>query len=123
MDIKLSHKLLSKYLETNATPKKIAHALSLCGPTVDRLHKVKGDTIYDIEIITNRIDSVSAFGIGREAVSILPQFGYRAKLTNNPYNLTQKDLEVLPKNPPIKLTIKNKDLVLRFACIALKMLP
>ncbi|MBU1070970.1 phenylalanine--tRNA ligase subunit beta [Patescibacteria group bacterium] len=120
MDIKLSHQLLSQFLKTNATPKRIAHALSLCGPTVDRLHKVSADTIYDVEVITNRIDSISAFGIAREAVSILPQFGYRAKLLDNPYDLTKKDLGVLPKNPPIKLTIKNQDLVQRFTCIALK---
>ena len=120
MDIKLSHKLLSRYLETNATPKKIAKSLSLCGPTVDRLHQVKGDTVYDIEIITNRVDSVSAFGIAREATSILPQFGVKASLKNNPYKLTKKTLGVLPKNPPVKVVIKNEDLVPRFTCIALK---
>lgn len=120
MDIKLSHKLLNQFLETNATPKTIANSLSLCGPTVDRLHKVPGDTIYDIEVITNRIDSASAFGIAREAISILPQFGYRAKLLNNPYRLTKKDLGNLPKNLPVKVIIKNQDLVPRFTCISLK---
>jgi phenylalanyl-tRNA synthetase beta chain len=120
MDIKLSHKLLSQFLETKATPKRIASSLSLCGPTVDRLHKIPGDTIYDIEVITNRIDSVSAFGIAREAISILPQFGYRAKLLNNPYQLTKKDLGALPKKPPVKVIIKNQSLVPRFTCIALK---
>jgi len=120
MDIKLSHQLLSQFLQTNATPQKIAHCLSLCGPTVDRLHKVKGDTIYDIEIITNRIDSASALGIGREAVSILPQFGYKAKLKNNPYQLSKKELKIISKTLPVKLTIKNKSLIKRFACIALK---
>lgn len=120
MDIKLSHKLLSEFLKTEATPKKIAETLSLCGPTVDRIHKVPADTIYDIEIITNRIDSISAFGIAREAVSILPQFDIKAKLLNDPYKLTKKDLGKLPKNPPIKLEIKAKNLVPRFTCIALK---
>jgi phenylalanyl-tRNA synthetase beta chain len=120
MDIKLSHQLLTQFLKTNATPKKIAHCLSLCGPTVDRLHQTSGDTIYDVEIITNRIDSISAFGIAREALSILPQFGYRAKLLSNPYKLTKKELGTLPKNPPIKVVIKNKSLAPRFTCIALK---
>ena len=120
MDIKLSHKLLSQFLETKATPKKIAKTLSLCGPTVDRLHQVSGDTIYDIEVITNRIDSASAFGIAREAVSILPQFGLKARLKNNPYQLKLKDLGHLPKNPPVKVIIKDKTLVPRFTCISLK---
>lgn len=119
MDIKLSHQLLSHFLTTAATPKKIAEGLSLCGPTVDKLHKVQGDTIYDVEIITNRIDSISAFGIAREALSILPQFGYKAKLLNNPYSLTKKALGKLPKNLPVKVKIQDKSLVQRFTCIAL----
>jgi phenylalanyl-tRNA synthetase beta chain len=120
MDIKLSHKLLTQFLDTKATPKQIAHSLSLSGPTIDRIHKVKGDTIYDVEIISNRIDSISAFGIAREAVSILPQFNLKAKLKNDPYKLTLKDLGSLPSKPPVKVIIKNKTLVPRFTCISLE---
>ena len=79
MDIRLPHSLLTEYLSTTASPKDIGKCLSLCGPTVDRLHLTKTDTVYDIEIITNRVDSASAFGVAREASAILPEFGFTAK--------------------------------------------
>lgn len=120
MDIKLSHLLLSDYLSTRTSPDEIARCLSLCGPTVDRLQKKGSDTIYDIEIITNRVDSASALGIAREASAILPQFKHSAKLKNDPYRLKLSTLGRLPSNSPLKLVVKNKDLLQRFACIALK---
>lgn len=120
MDIKLSHTLLSEYLSTKTSPKEIANCLSLCGPTVDHLHKTKQDTIYDIEIITNRIDTVSALGIAREAAAILPQFKHSAKLKNDPYKSRLSSLDKLPSSAPVKLVVKNKDILTRFACIALK---
>ncbi len=80
MDIKIPDSTLRKFLETNATAEKIAEILTLCGPSVERLHKIKGNHVYDIEIITNRVDAASAFGIAREATAILPFFGIKAKL-------------------------------------------
>ena len=120
MDIKLPHTLLSDYLTTKTSPKEIARCLSLCGPTVDHLHQNKQNTVYDIEIINNRIDSASAVGIAREAVAILPQFKHSAKLKNDPYNLKLSSLGKLPSSAPVKLVVKDKGILTRFACIALK---
>jgi len=110
MDIKLSHSLLSEYLSTKTSPKEIANCLSLCGPTVDKLH----DSVYDIEIITNRIDTVSALGIAREAAAILPQFKHPAKLKNDSYKLKLSSLGKLPSSPPLKLVVKDKGILTRF---------
>jgi len=52
----------------------------LCGPSVERLSKVDGDWIYDIEVTTNRVDMMSVTGIAREAAAILPEFGVKAEL-------------------------------------------
>ncbi len=120
MDIKLTHTLLSDYLKTSATPQEIADSLSLCGPTVDRLHKIESETIYDIEIITNRIDSASAFGVAREAAAILPQFDHQTKLINNPQQLSLNDLGDLPDNPPVTVQILDQSLIPRFTAIALE---
>lgn len=120
MDIKLTHTILKDYLETKATPEQISQALSLCGPTVDRLHKLENEHVYDIEIITNRIDCASAFGVAREAATILPQFGHSATLKNNPYDLTLQKLGKLPLEAPVKVQILDSSLVPRFACIALE---
>ncbi len=90
MNILIPDSWLREYLHTNATPKDIQHCLSLCGPSIERMHEKDGEIIYDIEVTTNRVDCMSVIGIAREAVAILPQFGFEAKLTNNPYSQTKK---------------------------------
>lgn len=123
MDIKITHTLLKQYLDTKATPAQISDCLSLCGPTVERLEKTKNDYIYDFEIITNRIDSASAFGIAREAAAILPQFGIKADLISDPnktLSLLKSQIASLKPKPiqdQIKVIIKDKSLVPRFSAI------
>jgi phenylalanyl-tRNA synthetase beta chain len=123
MDIKTTHSLLKQYLDTKATPRQISDCLSLCGPTVERLEKKGNDYIYDLEIITNRIDSASAFGVAREAAAILPQFNIKADLISDP----AKTLSLLksqianqkptPIQDQIKVIIKDKNLAPRFSAI------
>lgn len=120
MDIQLPHSLLTQFLDTPADPQTIAEKLSLCGPTIDRVQKIDDDWLYQIEIITNRIDTASAFGIAREASVILPQFDISAKLKNNPYHNSPEDLPDLPSNKPVKVQIMDSSLVPRFTAIALK---
>jgi phenylalanyl-tRNA synthetase beta chain len=119
MDIKIPHSLLTKFLKTSAKPEQIAEALSLCGPTVDQLEKLDHDYLYHIEIITNRVDAASAFGVAREASAILPEHEHETTLINNPYEQTLDTLPPLPKNPPVDVTITDHQLVPRFACIAI----
>ena len=80
MDIKILDSWLKDYLDTKASPTEIAKYLSLCGPSVERIKNYKKDFVYDIEITTNRIDTVGIYGIAREASAILPRFGIKAKL-------------------------------------------
>ena len=80
MQILLPDSWLREYLNTNATPKDIQRCLSLCGPSIERMHPQNGDYIYDIEVTTNRVDCMSVIGIAREALAILPRFGFSAKL-------------------------------------------
>lgn len=95
MNILIPDFWLREYLETDATPKQIKEYLSLCGPSVERIHKIKHETVYDIEITSNRPDSMSILGIAREAAAILPRFGIEAKLVKDPYiNILQAQQEV-----------------------------
>lgn len=80
MDFLIPDSWLRDFLKTKATPKQIGEALSLCGPSVERIKKIDGDSIYSIEVTTNRVDSASVFGIAREAASILPVFNIAARL-------------------------------------------
>lgn len=86
MNILVPDSWLREYLHTDAKPKDIQKALSLCGPSVERLHQKNGEFIYDIEVTTNRVDCMSVYGIAREAAAILPRFGHTAKLLSDPFN-------------------------------------
>lgn len=81
MNILIPDNWIREYLKTKATPLQIKEYLSLCGPSVERIT----NDVYEIEVTSNRPDSMSVFGIAREAAAILPRFGISAKLVGNPY--------------------------------------
>ncbi|MBU1499969.1 hypothetical protein KKE48_03830, partial [Patescibacteria group bacterium] len=85
MNITIAHSWLKEFLQTDAPPQKIADCLSLCGPSVEKLTKIKDDFLYEIEVTTNRVDMMSVLGIAREAGAILPQFGFSARLNHDIY--------------------------------------
>lgn len=104
MNIKIPHSWLLEYLETKATPQDIQKYLSLCGPSVERVEKVDDDHVYDIEITSNRIDTVSVYGIAREAAAILSRFGLKSRLL--PF--ASQPLAKAQKIFPFKMTDKKK---------------
>lgn len=83
MNILVPDAWLRDFLKTKATPKQIAESLSLCGPSVEKVEKGATDSVYHIEITTNRVDAASVYGIAKEASAILPRFKLQAKL--NPF--------------------------------------
>ena len=113
MQILIPDSWLRDYLETNATPKQIQHALSLCGPSVERLHKKGDEYIYDIEVTTNRVDMMSVVGIAFECVAILPRFGYKASLKKDPY-LEKVNLSTSKKVNYLNVTL-DKAICYRFS--------
>lgn len=81
MDLLIPHTWLKKFLDTKANPKDIAKYSALCGPSFERIKKTPdGDSVYSIEVTTNRVDSASVYGIARELSAILPRFGIKARL-------------------------------------------
>lgn len=116
MNILIPHTWLLEHLDTNATPKEIQEKVSLCGPSIERIYDIEGDTVYDIEVTTNRVDAMSIRGIAREAAVILEQFGIQAKLKQNNLPQTLKpEVAVLPL-PKIK---NNPEFSKRVICIIL----
>ncbi|MFH0979725.1 MAG: phenylalanine--tRNA ligase subunit beta [Candidatus Roizmanbacteria bacterium] len=117
MNIKITHNWLLEYLDTDATPDEIRAYLSLCGPSIEAVTKTNKDFVYDIEIISNRIDYASVIGIAQEAIAILPMFGKKAKLrfdalNKYKFNNYQGSLD-------LKVTITNPNLCSRFTAIIL----
>src|SRR5579859_1666721 len=100
MNILIPHSWLLEHLETDAKPAEIQKFLSLCGPSIERIYEREGEAVYDIEITTNRVDSMSVRGIAREAAVILQQFDKTAKLRK--IGKTSKNLV---KNGPTKTAL------------------
>lgn len=81
MNIIIPDSWLREFVKTEATPKEVARALSLCSLSVDKVEmSTDGETIYHIEVPPNRYDCLSVIGVAREAVAVLPRFGHPAKL-------------------------------------------
>lgn len=90
MNILIPDEWLREFLKTKASPEEIARYLSLCGPSVERIQKIKNQDVYLIEVTTNRVDSTSVYGIAREANAILPRFGIKSSLERFRQILKQK---------------------------------
>jgi len=120
MNIKITHAWLADYLETDATPEEIRKDLSLCGPSVESIQEAGNDTVYDIEITSNRIDTASVIGIAQECQAILPMFGKKAVLKNNP--LTAHTFSPIDNRvgTPLDIRIEDPSLCPRFAAIVLE---
>jgi phenylalanyl-tRNA synthetase beta chain len=84
MDIKITQDWLNDFIEANVSPQKISELLNLYGPSVERREKVGDDTVYSIEVTTNRVDAASVMGIARELTAILPRDGYEIKTKTPP---------------------------------------
>lgn len=78
MNILIPDKWLREYITTNATPQEFAKAMSLTSVSIERMHEVEGDIVYDIEITTNRPELMSVRGMAQEASAVLPEAGFTA---------------------------------------------
>lgn len=109
MNIKITYNWLLEYLDTDANPYEIQKYLSLCGPGVERVDKVGNDYVFDIEITSNRVDMASVIGIAQEARAILPRFGKKAKLKQNPLTELRFKWSEKFSGRSIPLTVKVED--------------
>lgn len=118
MNITIVDSWLRDFLKTEATPKEIQNALSLCGASVERLHQKEGDFLYEVEVTTNRPDMMSVVGIAKEAVAILPHFNHKATLLSDPL---RKPLSLPLAQKVDYLTVKlEPKLCPRFTAILIK---
>lgn len=115
MNILIPNSWLKDYLETNATPKEFATAMSLTSVSIERMEKVDDDIVYDIEVTTNRPDLMSIIGIAREASAVLPQQGFKAKFKPRTIDYYGK---IVPKDNILNIEI-DPTLVNRIVAIVL----
>jgi len=116
MNILIPNSWLKDFLETNATPKQFADAMSLTSVSIERINKIEDDYVYDIEVTTNRPDLMSVEGIAREASAVLPQAGYKARFKEyKPAN----DFRTVSSSPLISIQ-NDPELVNRISAIAIE---
>jgi phenylalanyl-tRNA synthetase beta chain len=87
MNILIPDSWLREHLASKANKAEIQKYLSLSGPAVERIYN---DEVYDIEVTTNRVDSMSVRGIAREAATILKRAGIAADLKTVSFPVIQK---------------------------------
>lgn len=117
MNILIPHKWLLEHLETDVTPEELQKTVSLSGPSIERIYDREGDKVYDIEVTTNRVDSMSIRGIAREAAVILNQFGHKAKLKE----LTSKEIKInTNKTLPLPKIVNDPKVSKRISCVILR---
>lgn len=116
MNILIPNSWLKDYLDTNATPKEFAQAMSLTSVSIERMEEVGDDIVFDIEVTTNRPDLMSVEGIAREASAVLPEQGYKATFKPRKNSVSLKTTNSSPL-----LTIQNdKALVNRILAVVLE---
>lgn len=119
MNIKITHQWLLDYLNTDANPDEIQKYLSLSGPSIERIEPFGDDVIYDIEIISNRIDTASVIGIAQEATAILPRFNKKIQLKLNPFEKYRFSNIKTESKENLEIIIKQPNLCSRFTAIIL----
>lgn len=116
MNILIPNSWLREFLETNATPKQFATAMSLASVSIEKMETVGDDVVFDIEVTTNRPDLMSVAGIAKEASAVLPEQGYTARFKPLGATRTFKTVSQTPQ-----LTIQSdKTLVNRILAVILE---
>ncbi len=117
MNILIPHTWLLEHLDTKVDPKTIQEKVSLCGPSIEQIYDREGDSIYDIEVTTNRVDSMSVRGIARETAVILSHFDIPAKL--KPLNIPEPTLDAAQHEVPLPVIHNDPRLNRRTMCVVL----
>jgi phenylalanyl-tRNA synthetase beta chain len=117
MNILIPHKWLLEHLDTDVTPKELQKTVSLSGPSIERIYDREGDSIYDIEVTTNRVDNMSIRGIAREAAVILNQSGHKAQLKD--LNSTEIKINT-DETLPLPKIVNDPKVSKRISCVILK---
>lgn len=90
--MKFTLSMLKDYVETDRTPQEIGDLFTMTGFELEDIEIVEGEPVFDINIMANRGDGASVFGLARELLAKDPD----AK----PTNLYQEAQNYFPPNDP-----------------------
>jgi phenylalanyl-tRNA synthetase beta chain len=103
----ISYNWLKDLIETDLPPEDLAKKLTDAGLAVEGIHAFGDDSVFDIDLTSNRGDCLSHLGVARE-ISVIADCGLRIadfKIENDPHT----------SNPnPQLVSIDDADLCHRF---------
>ncbi|MEE9127908.1 MAG: phenylalanine--tRNA ligase beta subunit-related protein, partial [Planctomycetota bacterium] len=68
--MKLSLEWLKDHIRTELSAREISERFTAAGHAVDGIEEVEGDTVFDLDICTNRPDCMNTRGLARELAAI-----------------------------------------------------
>src|SRR5690349_14096014 len=68
--MKFSHDWLRTYVDIREEPARVGARLTAAGLPLDGLQTRDGDTLYDLDIVTNRPDCMTHLGVAREYAAL-----------------------------------------------------
>ena len=100
--MKVSYNWLKEFVDIAETPQQVGTRLTNLGFTVDALEAHAGDSVFELDIATNRPDCLSHFGLAREAAASYstaltpPQFQLHegGKRTRDVFSISIEDAEL-----------------------------
>ncbi len=127
MNLTVPYSWLKEYVHLSVSAKEIASRMSLAGCTIDRIRTQEGETIFDVEITTNRADAHSLTGFAREVAAVF-QKPFRDLLSDKEvakaYVTLSKEARLNQKKDKrtpysLSVAIKNPSLCRRFCAIVI----
>ncbi len=110
--MRISYNWLKRYVDVKMTPERLSRLLTMSGLSVESVETKANDSIFEIEVTSNRPDWLSVVGVAREVAALTG-----TKL-NLPYNLepgacTKRDMRYAVRGT-IKVSVEDKKLCPRY---------
>src|SRR5215831_18463012 len=104
--MKISYNWLKEFVDVPEGPQELGTRFINIGLAVDALESVNGDSIFELDVATNRPDCLSHFGVAREMTVV-----YDAQLKRPSFDLQENDRRA---GDVFSISILDEDLCSRY---------
>ncbi len=109
--MRISLEWLQDYVEIHESPEKLKEDLSMIGLLVETVEDVRGTSVLEVEVTSNRPDCLSYIGIARETAAF-----YGRRLKRPPL---EEHLTASAERVPYDIEIRDEDLCPRYVALVL----
>jgi phenylalanyl-tRNA synthetase beta chain len=115
MNVLIPYSWIKDYIKTNAGAEDAARVLSLHCFSVEKITKVNGEEVLEVEVTPNRSDALSVIGVARELSVVLPRSGFKCEWIGRKIEATHPT----SKEDILEVKIQDENLVPRFCAVVL----